>query len=679
MVDCLVVTFIREEYEAVRRHFVEFDQEAPLGAPGATRVVSVPTRNGRTVSVAIARIAREGNISALDGVLSLIAEQHPRLVLAVGIAGAVPTSDIFLGDVLLVNEIHDMTRGAETAEGREEATASTSLKSAVREFVANVTTDDIGEWQERISSSTRPTVEGIGNAWTKDEEWNGKINLVLADNKERSLPAVVDGVIASSDHLVKSEAFMQRRLLVDRGILANDMESVGVAKACERRDVPLLVVRGISDIVGHDRSDEWKRYACEIVAACARELVNIDCVDTIESRLSVGQQGLSEDAKSVIVLLDEALARIRTGGASEFASTCRRAFDLFTQLPEELKRRWAPVLFHTLDRPMKYLGDKDLVLEVANACIECCSGADLDETTAECEARARICGTSWVYQRTGKLGWAEEEMQKSVQISQGLGSSKNLAFCKKCMGRLKRLRAEAETNTTVKRVLFQESVTSLDEAISVFSTLGDHGPDDPEVGDCYSLLGRTHLSAGDIRSARDCATQARQRIDGDSKDYLDLRILEGDIWSATGEYAKALAAFEEVIDLTSEQDYQISEIVARAHRQKAETLMRMGRSVDAATAFAAAQRIWEHYGDEDFAAEAEWGGILASGTLERRTIRLLEAEEPLVRGGAVRLYRERQSNRSRRVVAQRIGADDTVWKNLVRETKRLQALRSRSG
>ena len=679
MVDYLVVTFIREEYEAVRRHFLESDQEPTSGAPGTTRVVRVATTTGRTVKVAIARIAREGNVSALDGVLELIAEQHPRLVLAVGIAGAVPASDIFLGDVLLVNEIHDMTRGAETAKGREEATASTHLTNAVKEFVANVTTDDLREWQERMTTITRPTVEGIGRAWTMDDEWNGKINRALADNKERSLPEVVDGVIASSDHLVKSQPFMQRRLLVDRGILANDMESVGVAKACERKDLPLLSVRGISDIVGHERSDEWKRYACEMVAGCAWELVNLDCVETIESRLAGGQPMLSEGAKSVIESLDVALSRIRIGRASEFASTCREAFDLYTQLPEELQRRWAPALFDTLDRPMKYLGDKDLVLEVANACIACCSGADLDETTAECEARARICGTSWVYQRTGKLGWAEEEAQKSVQISEGLGSNKNLAFCKKCLGRLKRLRGEAEANITVKRVLFEESVASLEDAISAFSSLGDHGPDDPEVGDCYSLLGRTHLSAGDIRSARECATKARQRIDGESKDYLDLRILEGDIWSATGEHAKALEPFEEVVDLTSEQDYQVSEIVARAHLQRAKTLMRMRRRADAETAFAQAQRIWEHYEEDNFAAEAEWGGVLASGKLARRTIRLLEAEEPLVRCGAVRLYKERQSNRSRRVVAQRTGADDTVWRNLVRETKRLQALSSGSG
>ena len=141
-----------------------------------------------------------------------------------------------------------------------------------------------------------------------------------------------------------------------------------------------------------------------------------------------------------------------------------RRLSCFGELPKELKRRWAPDLFDTLERPMKYLGDKKLVLDVAKACIECCSGVNLDERTAECQAKARICGTSWVYQRTGNLGLAEQEAQESVRISEGISSRKNLAFCKKCVGRIKRLRAEAESNLEVKRAFFKDSVQCLERS-----------------------------------------------------------------------------------------------------------------------------------------------------------------------------------------------------------------------
>ena len=235
MVDYLVVTFIREEHEAVLRQFRGPDDDTVSGVPGGTRVVRVTTRSGQGVTVAIARTASEGNVSAQDAVLELIAEQQPRLVLAVGIAGAVPTRDVFLGDVVLAKDIHDLTRGAETAAGREEAAASSYLMNAVKDFVANVTMDDFKKWQDRAALIARPGVEGIGNSWTDDEDWNKKINGTLEDNRKRTLPRVVDGVIASSDHLVKSEDFMENRLLVDRRILANDMEVSGRGKSLREK------------------------------------------------------------------------------------------------------------------------------------------------------------------------------------------------------------------------------------------------------------------------------------------------------------------------------------------------------------------------------------------------------------------------------------------------------------
>ena len=193
MVDYLIVTFIREEFEAVLRQFQAPGGQAVSGVPGDTRVVQVTTRAGEATTVAIARTASEGNVAAQDAVFELIDEHKPRLVLAVGIAGAVPTNDIFLGDVVLAKDIHDLTRGAETARGREEAAGSSYLMNAVKDFVANVAIDDFSEWRAWAKSILRPPVDGIGNSWTGDEEWDKRINGTLEHNRERTLPIVVDG------------------------------------------------------------------------------------------------------------------------------------------------------------------------------------------------------------------------------------------------------------------------------------------------------------------------------------------------------------------------------------------------------------------------------------------------------------------------------------------------------
>ncbi|MCY3859123.1 MAG: hypothetical protein OXG25_09485 [Gammaproteobacteria bacterium] len=676
MVDYLIVTFIREEYEAVWQLFRDSAEKIESDVPGTTRVVSVRTKVGDSVKVAIGRTSNIGNLSALEEVIRFIDEQQPRLVLTAGIAGAVPTSDVCLGDVVLGNEVHNLTLSAETASGREEAVRGSYQSKAVRHFVANVTNDDFEALHDRAAKLTRPAVGELGKSSTDGDSWNEKIEMSLKATKNRTVPKVVDGVIASSDSLVKSNEFMKNRLHVDRRILINEMESAGAAIACENRDVPLLILRSVSDIIGHVRSDDWKWYACDVLAICAWDVVQLGAVERITAKLQSGDQDIAVSVNEVVHSLDAVLFRLSQGVTHEHVVDCREAFDLFRLLPSRLKRKCAPGLFETLDKPMKYLGDKKFVIEVAKECIECCSGTELDDAALECQARAMICGTSWALQRTGQLGKAEDEARASMQISEGIGAHRNLAFCKKCLGRLLRMRAEVETNAILKVEFLNESVRHLREAINSFGELDE--PDEAEVGDCYSLLGRTYLVTRDFDEAQYCASEARVRIQADSKDRLDLLILEGEIRVATGEYSSALALFDEAIESVIDDGYQISEIVARAHLQKAHTLMQLDQIDEADASYANAQAIWEHYGEDHFAAEAEWGRILASGMLKRRAIRQLGAQPAVVRCLAVDLYKKRSERRGQRVVAQRGGTDDAAWKRLIKDAKHEISLRTAS-
>ena len=466
---------------------------------------------------------------------------------------------------------------------------------------------------------------------------------------------------------------MEKKLNTNRDILGIDMEAVGVAEACEEKNVPLLIVRGISDIIGHKRSNEWKIYACKTAASFALELVRINCVDSIQNRLTVGRSKLSEDTEKVIESLETILYEIGNDETSKNASMCRKAFSLFMELSEKLKKQLAPKLFDTLDRPMKYLGDKGLVFKVAEACIKSCRGGVTDPISSECEARARICGTSWVYQRIGRLIMAEEEAQKSIKISEGFGFDKNLAFCKKCLGRLNRLQAEEEKDPVIRKILFQRSQDNLKQAIDLFGELSSYGIGSSEVGDCYSLLGRTYLSNGEVNLAWNCAIEAERRININSKDYLDLCILKGDILAAKKNYKKAIVGFEKVVNITVDQDYQLSEIVARAHFSKATALKKMNQKENARTEFEKARKIWEHYKEYNFKADAEWEMLLIDNIFSPRIIQLLEAEESRVRCKAFEIYKKRKSSHSKGVIAQRKNKDNSIiendtiiWKNLIK-------------
>ena len=192
MVDYLIVTFIREEYETVLDYFPVPNEESSPSTIGFARVVSVLTKTKKKAKIAIARIEKKGNISALKNILSLITEQKPRLVLAVGIAGSPPNSDIFLGDVLLASEILNMTVGAETSKGKEETTESAYLSPTVKKYIANLAANDFMEWRQN-NIDNRPKVQGIGKTWTGNKEWDKNINEVLGDNEKRTKPKLLMG------------------------------------------------------------------------------------------------------------------------------------------------------------------------------------------------------------------------------------------------------------------------------------------------------------------------------------------------------------------------------------------------------------------------------------------------------------------------------------------------------
>jgi len=79
--------------------------------------------------------------------------------------------------------------------------------------------------------------------------------------------------IASSDRLVKDPAIIQQWRTVLKSVVAVEMEAAGAYVPCQRRNVPVLAIRGISDIIGWQRDEKWTLYACHTAAACTRMLI----------------------------------------------------------------------------------------------------------------------------------------------------------------------------------------------------------------------------------------------------------------------------------------------------------------------------------------------------------------------------------------------------------------------
>ncbi len=231
--------------------------------------------DGKRYRIAVSRLVEQGNGEAQDAARDLIDDLAPRLVLIVGIAGAPPSDDVKLGDVVVSTRIHDFT-----VEARRISQAPTysvtggPIDKALAAFVTNLAgrEDELGSWTADLPLPPSVVWESEGQIYGPPD-WQRELRDKLAyHHGAGSAPyaaAYTAGPIAASDRLVKDPELLIPWLLTARDLRAIEMESAGVYRAVRGRS-PMLAIRGISDIVGLKRSDAWTKYACASAAAFTR-------------------------------------------------------------------------------------------------------------------------------------------------------------------------------------------------------------------------------------------------------------------------------------------------------------------------------------------------------------------------------------------------------------------------
>lgn len=319
--------------------------------------------------------------------------------------------------------------------------------------------------------------------------------------------------------------------------------------------------------------------------------------------------------------------------------------------------------FRVLHPLLKAHGDKRLVLDVARRSIEASKSATRGPEQAKDEAVAVICGVSWVYQRTGRLTQARAEAEHSLELGIAIRWDRNTAFCRKCLGRLKRMEAESGSDRRQRGDLLVESEELLRDAIERFTQLGIEA----EVGDCYSLLARTYLVADRPREAREAMQEAKTRlVEPGTKDYLDLLIVTGDLMAHTNRRS-AENIYTEVLADVGDHDAQKSEIFARAHLHRGQVRAALGDDDKAFADFRRAAEIWDALGDP--AADlAHWEIERRADWMDKEAQQILDIEPVGVRVKVARMVRDRSAGR-RVAAAKRAKLPEKYLHDLVREAR----------
>ncbi len=275
-----LITLRTDEFEAVLQRFPAQDQ-----VQGANRLYGLNRFlvGEGNYNATVMRCPEQGTGEAQDAARDLIEDLDPRWLVVVGIAGGVPSDDYSLGDVIVGTQMIDFTREAARQDQPVEYDLSGGpAHKAVRSVVAQLAAlkTELGEWNsEQAIAFPRPSVSLVPKNFYGPKDWKKRTRSSLRKhfNSQTRKPLVEAGPIASSDRLMKDAERLELLLHVARSLRCVEMEAAGVYRAARRaeREYPVLVVRGLSDVVGFRRDDAWTRYACHTAASFTAALLRV--------------------------------------------------------------------------------------------------------------------------------------------------------------------------------------------------------------------------------------------------------------------------------------------------------------------------------------------------------------------------------------------------------------------
>lgn len=280
-VDVGVITVRPDEFTAVLKRFGQEGRHEGLRSYVISRIATV-TRDPYVV--ALVRCSRPGTLEAQSVARDMISDLDPQWLLLIGIAGGVPRDEFTLGDVVAATSVNDYSIEAVLPGGESQyAVAGAPMHRDVVNALAILKASEdkgLGDWNsESAIGMPRPGVTlRDPNLYDGDQEWNSRVEGSLSKHfGSIRRPLVTTGLIASSDRLVREPAIVREWLRTARNIYAIEMQLAGVCQAA--RDRKVLAIRGISDIVGFRRDEEWTGYACETAAAFAHAFVRAGIID----------------------------------------------------------------------------------------------------------------------------------------------------------------------------------------------------------------------------------------------------------------------------------------------------------------------------------------------------------------------------------------------------------------
>src|SRR5947209_84240 len=159
-VDFALITIRPDEFAAVLQRFPTKVQKGKSGRTYG--IAQVPTKIGKTCSVAVVRCSEQGNDAAQQVANDVINDLDPQILLVVGIAGGVPSDDFTLGDVIISTRIDNLNVSKRFEDGREEFDIRSGIHPGISDITASLLLyqKELAGWNDLNSITlNRPEVD----------------------------------------------------------------------------------------------------------------------------------------------------------------------------------------------------------------------------------------------------------------------------------------------------------------------------------------------------------------------------------------------------------------------------------------------------------------------------------------------------------------------------------------
>lgn len=261
--DVAILTVIPPELDAMRLGLgLDPDKDRYKGPTGTVFLEgSVRSkRSGGNVRVVLACVGGPGNPGTSAATSELLNRYRPKIMLLVGIAagtrGKTRIGDVVFSERVVTYEPAALVQeedGARTTEPRHDTDRT---PHTVRQDVMHYTPNGsrIADKFQRLGGVFPKAPHNQAKDWEK--------NVASAIRVHKSV------TIASGEKLLRDpDKLLELRRQVHGKIEALEMEAAGLVEACERANVPWLVIRGISDFGDKFKDDAFHGFASKTAAA----------------------------------------------------------------------------------------------------------------------------------------------------------------------------------------------------------------------------------------------------------------------------------------------------------------------------------------------------------------------------------------------------------------------------